>query len=384
MKRILLVHHPGNAFNNPTLQSFIQYSISNSIKIDIRCKSSIVPKPEIKNLSWLQYGRIYSKVKNYYLKRKSSKTVIRMLALYEALFVFKKKYDLIIGVDREGLIDAGHYSKIFKVPYVYFSFEIMFADETGAHIKKLERQYSKDLSLWMVQDEIRANCLIEENNLSMSNCFLCPIASAGIGELNPSRLRDSLGINGKKKVAIFIGSLTDWSMADEIIQSVEKWPEDWVLIVHERYGRTSQILKEKVKEKLLGTRIVFSNSNTASLDDMGTILAGIDLGVAFYKPLYTSRYNGKNIKYLGLASGKIATYLRYGIPIITNNIGKYADIVKRNHLGIVLEDPKNIGSVLGNINKSEYSDNCNKYFMENLDANLYIPPLFNKLISIMK
>ena len=122
-------------------------------------------------------------------------------------------------------------------------------------------------------------------------------------------------------------------------------------------------LKDKIREKLLGTRIVCSNFNTESFDDMGTILAGVDAGLAFYKPVYTTPYNGKNLKYVGLSSGKISTYLRYGIPILTNNIGKYADIIKTNKLGFVLEHPDKLGSVLEIFKTSEYTDRCKIYFL---------------------
>lgn len=405
MKRLLVIHHPGNAFSNPFLQSFIQHALSHSIEIDIRCRTSLAPKPELNNLRWLTYGNIISRIKKFYFKKLyfealfwpenitsgmnriyfeklNFRALIWLTNLCEVLFVFKKKYDLIIGIDREGLIDAGHYSHFLKIPYVYFSFEIMFSDEIGINNKILEKRYSKNVSLWVAQDQIRANCLVEENNLSPDKCFICPIASAGAGELSHVRLRDALGIDEKKKVAIMIGSLSEWSMSGEIIKSVETWPEDWVLIIHERYGRAREKLKNEIGKALYGTRIVCSTSVTDNLDDMGTILAGVDVGLAFYKPLYTTPYNGKNLKYIGLSSGKIATYLRYGVPILTNNIGIYADIIKTNNLGLVLESPDSLGSVLDILNRPEYSDNCKQFFLENLDANRYMPSLFDKLTDI--
>ena len=381
MKRILIINHPGNAFSNPTLESFIQYALLNSVEVDIRCRSSIAQKPNIDGLNWRIYGKFTNLIKKYFLKEKSVKVLIGLTALCEALFVFKKKYDLIIGVDREGLIDAGLYSHFLKIPYVYFSFEILFFDEVGRNKKRLENKYSKNAELWLVQDKTRAKCLMAENNLKLNNCFICPIASSGLGKFTRHRLRDQLGIGQDKKVAIMIGSLSKWSMSDEIFKYMENWPEDWVLIVHERYGKARQKLSGKIDTKYLDTRIRFSDSGTASLDDMGTILAGIDAGIAFYKPQYTTPYDGKNIKNIGLSSGKIATYLRYGIPILTNEIGEYAYFIRNNKLGYVLENPFKIGAALGEINRSDYSERCKDFFLNNLDANIYIPLLFNKLVN---
>ena len=382
MKRLLLVHHPGTAFTNPNLESFIQYALSQSIKIDIRCKASLAPKPSVRNLTWLEYGRFISNIKNYFLKKNTVKPIIWIVALYEVIFVFKKKYDLIIGVDREGLIDAGLYSHFLKIPYVYFSYEIMFSDEIGNSRKRLERKYSANVKLWMIQDETRAKCLVEENNLNLNDCFLLPIASAGTGEYSELRLRDALGIDESKKVAIMIGSLSEWSMSYDIIQSVNNWPEDWVLIIHERYGRTKQLLIDRIGSNLFGTRIVCSDAKAKSLDGMGSILAGIEVGLAFYRAVYTTPYNGKNIKYIGLSSGKIATYLRYGIPVLTNRIGQYADIIRNEKLGIVVESPHEIGSALAHLERSDYSGRCIQYFSDYLDANIFMPSLLNKLKEI--
>ena len=382
MKKILIVHHPGNAFSNPTLESFIQHALSNSMEIDIRCRNSMAPKPDMGNLVWLKYGKIIGMLKKYFLKIRSARIVIWLTNLYEAVFIFRKKYDLIVGIDREGLIDAGHYAFFSNTPYVFFSFEILFADEIGRHRKQLEKKYAKNVDLWMVQDEVRARHLAEENNLSLDNCFICPVASAGQGELNQVRLRDKLGVDQGKKVAIMIGSLSSWSMSYEIIASVPTWPDDWVLIVHERYGRANQIVKDRIGTKYLGTRIVCSDLNTASLDDMGSILAGVEAGLAFYHPVYTTPYNGKNIKYLGLSSGKIATYLRYGLPVITNRFGKYADIINTNQLGVVLDNPDQLGPALKDMTRAEYSAACRAYFSNNLDADIYMPSLFKKLAAI--
>lgn len=384
MKKILIVHHPGNAFSNPTLQAFIQYALTHSMEIDIRCRDSMSPKPNFENLAWLKYGNMIGLLKKCFLKTRSVRVVIWLTNFFEALFVFKKKYDLIVGIDREGLIDAGNYAIFLNTPYVFFSFEILFSDEIGLHKKQLEKKFSKNAKLWMVQDEERANCLVEENNLRLDNCFICPIASAGPGKLNQFRLRDALGIDEGKKVAIMIGSLSEWSMSLEIISSAAEWPEGWVLIVHERYGRANQIVKDRFGTEYLESRIFCSNLNTASLDDMGSILAGVDAGLAFYNPIYTTPYNGKNLQYLGLSSGKIATYLRYGIPVITNHIGKYADIIKRYRLGIVLEDTDQLGLVLANMNKTEYTEACQEYFLKKLDANLYMPSLFNQLAAVTR
>ena len=85
----------------------------------------------------------------------------------------------------------------------------MFEDETSARYKSLEKEASKNVAAWIVQDEVRAEQLQRENLLDPSNKILLPLASAGVGVAKTDRLRDRLGIPHDKKVAIVIGSLAN-------------------------------------------------------------------------------------------------------------------------------------------------------------------------------
>ena len=126
----------------------------------------------------------------------------------EKILIYRE-YDLIIGVDRQGLIEASILSKLTKKPYIFISFEIMFESETSAKCKLLEIKASKAVSKWIVQDVVRADILANENQLQTFNRILLPLASAGSGVLNSDRLRDYLGIPENKKVAILIGSISN-------------------------------------------------------------------------------------------------------------------------------------------------------------------------------
>jgi hypothetical protein len=223
------------------------------------------------------------------------------------------------------------------------------------------------VSLWIVQDEVRAQQLQFENVLQSSNKFLLPLASAGVGSAKAERLRDRLGIPEEKKVAIVIGSVYGWSMISQIIKSVVNWPEEWVLIVHERYGQTSELLSAEVAavENLLNCKIFISNAATEMVDDMGSILAGVSVGLAFYEADLKKRYLGKNLVYLGLSSGKISTYLRYGVPVIINEIGIYAEETRLYRFGCVVELPEEIPNKLDEIDHEEYRINARNYFVKN-------------------
>jgi hypothetical protein len=262
----------------------------------------------------------------------------------------------------------------------------MFESETSKRYKSLERKASKDAAIWLVQDEVRAEQLQYENSLHPSNRMLLPLASAGVSIVKADRLRDRLGIPHDKSVAISIGSVAGWTMTSRIIKCVAGWPEEWVLIIHERYGRTRELLsgQSAVLSGLLGRSIFISDAATESVDDMGGILSGVSVGLAFYEPDFKGPHTGKNLRYLGLASGKISTYLRYGVPVIINEVGLYADQARQFLFGCVVAQPEDIKDSLNEIGHEEYRQNARNYFAKKLDFDIYNNEICNRLLSIMK
>lgn len=96
-------------------------------------------------------------------------------------------------------------------------------------------------------------------------------------------------------MAIIIGSLSKWTMTSDILRTVENWPENWVLIVHERYGCTHEDLKSQhiVIDSLKNKKVYISDAATKFVDDMGSVLAGVSVGLAFYEPDFSGSYTGK-------------------------------------------------------------------------------------------
>jgi hypothetical protein len=182
-----------------------------------------------------------------------------------------------------------------------------------------------------------------------------------------------------------IGSVAGWSMAGRILRSVADWPEEWVLIVHERYGRTRIALGSEFAsiEPFIGLKIFVSETATARVDEMSHVLAGVAVGLAFYEPDYNSYHTGRNLTYLGLASGKISTYLRHGIPVIVNNIGLYADEALRHGFGRVVVAPEDIGANLDTCLGEDYRSNAQEYFLNKLDFNNFREQLWSRLSALM-
>ncbi|MFH1079362.1 MAG: hypothetical protein V1766_03720 [Pseudomonadota bacterium] len=383
LKRILVIHSEGNAANNPCLKAMFDYFGKCGWHCDVVSRERDIPQPYFPNVSWRLDGHIWWRLKAIAINVLCSRIISRLMVWCRWRSRPRGRYNLIIGVDRQGLIEAYYLSRMMKIPYFLISFEIMFEKETFLRFKRLEREASKHVETWIVQDELRAEKLAQENHLDRSKAFYLPVASRGLGTFDNDRLRDRLGIPKEKHVIIAMGSIGIWTMIDEVLTSLPSWPEDWVLIIHDRYGFKKRQIADLFKKKPdIGTRLFLSDRAAEYVDDLGDILNGVSYGLAFYRSVAGHRYWGDNLKFLGRSSGKIATYFRYGIPVITNEIGIMADDIKTYGLGHVVDSPMAIPALLQNSGLMDQTKNynrCRQYFSEKLDFDLYAEHLAARL-----
>ena len=365
MKKAIIIHPEGNTFNNPTLKCVVDLLRENNIDIVLRYNKSLASMPKMDGVGLFPYNRFEQKIRSLLFGDKPKKLFINIYYFFDSLrYAFG--YDLIIGVDQKGLIESSAISSFINIPCVFFSFEIMFEAEVGKKIKEIERFFARNVRCWFVQDKVRQSCLIEENNLLKSNSTILPLASSGIGRFNDKRLRDDIeGIAIDKKVAIMIGSIADWTMAKDIINTLDLWPDEWVLLVHHRYGNTlKELLRLNINTSLLGNKLFISDYVSEMVDDLGYILNGVSVGFSLYKPNLKNIYTGLNLQNLGMSSGKISSLLRYGVPVIINEIGLYSELVIKYGLGAVVKNPSNISNELQNIkvNEDKYKKCAQDFF----------------------
>lgn len=383
--RVLILHNEGNFFNNPSLKCIIDELLARNITVDIRYHQNFFSPSKCSNVRLLPYGIFLELLRKFLSQKLCSSFLLNILMRFENLLLFER-YQLVLAIDRQGLVEAAELYKIDKTPYVFLSFEIFFLSETSRKFKALEIQASQNVEMWIVQDSERAACLIEENYLSKNNCFILPLASEAIPTKAKVRLRDVLGISKEKKVAMMMGSLEPWSMADEIINSVKEWTDNWVLLIHHRYGfyeHIENLLGDKNKH-LLNTKIFISRSSSNNVDDMSEILAGIDVGLAFYKPDYSCKYTGKNIKHIGMSSGKISTFLRNAVPVIINDIGLYAEYLNQYNFGVQIDLPCNLNNAFLQIDADNMKEQAQLFYNEQLNFEKYKQELFDqKLMPII-
>jgi hypothetical protein len=303
---------------------------------------------------------------------------------------YRKPYTGFIFVDPWGLIEAEHLLKFAHIPMIYYSLELIFSDEINDQhykiIKNKERELCKKIIFAIIQDHERASLLSNENNIPPEKIVLVPNAPLGPSRKIANRYwHQRFNLSPETKIVLHTGSLGEWTGLDMIIDSVKYWPENWVFIIHTRYtvknfptDDSNKYFLKIIQENPLLKGRVFISQNPVHSDEYDQLIDGADIGIALY--FFDRRYEltGKNLETVGLSSGKIAYYLKAGLPVITNLQSGIGTLLFENKCGIIINSSQDIGQAIMDISNQymEYSNNAQILF----DSRLNVEHAFHQVL----
>lgn len=444
MRIIIFEPHP-DISTNPVLINIIRRFSEDGISIEIyqpehgRYLPLEVTKKNVilHTYSYSLYNSALRFMDNLYALRYLN--ILQRQKVYDRLSqgLLQEKGIVILAIDQKGVIEAYKYSNKLNVPYIYLSFEIFFSDELAIlpkltnyivssglfkwlnsfiHIKgnninsksgkngvtlnlqflimslmnilifsrakKNEIEANQKAAFTIIQDKQREELLRSENRLSRHDMFYLPVAPSAYPMVKKNDyIREKYNISKNELIVIHAGSFGTWTYAEELIESTRHWPENIVLFIHTRHcpdnKNTQMISKNKFKN------IIFSSKPYDSLE-YEEMLASADVGLVLYKPNYANPYLGKNLERIGLASGKLSYYMKYGIPTISFSQQSYKDLLKDYKYGIDLNNFEEFPSALMEIRRSYsvYSGEAYRLFREKLNFDLYYPALKQKLLEL--
>ncbi|WP_320035346.1 hypothetical protein [Halarcobacter sp.] len=375
-QQILVIHPEGNIFNNPNLYEILIF-LNKYFQTSV-----LIPKLEINQdnkqnnspCKIIEYSNIYNEY--------------NLLADDNILNDFIERYSLntytfTIGIDRLGIYLAYILYSKFNINYGYISYEIFFEKESSKEFKLIEKISCQYTNFVIVQDRIRAHNLQIENNIDSNKMIYIPVAGSKEYPYKKNYfIYDLLNISRSKKMLIYIGSIDYWSCFNSIFKE-NLIPEDWVFIIHDRYGSS----KEKLTaiEPNLPSNIYFLDITLCTNHDMKKILHSADLGLALYCPDYKSIFTGKNILDIGLSSGKISTYLQNGLPIITSDNLILREYYKKYHFGYIINKVSELEMILSNYeHNSKFHQDSINFFNKELSFKNYETTILNLLRSTLK
>lgn len=299
-------------------------------------------------------------------------------------------YKAIIGVDPEGLVTAEHIAELLHVPLIYWSFELLLSrelrDKKWKILKEREVLLSRKADIIVIQDEERAKLMAMDNDVPMNKFLFIPNAPILPVQQKSIYWHQHFELNKDYHIVLYAGSLGDWTGVREIISSVNKWPESWVLIVHtrSRYNSSEEgrrLLKEL--QKIAVPNRVFFSTKPVPNSIYPKLVAGANIGIAFYLPS-DSPYTQENIHTIGLSSGKIAYYLGLGLPVIVNRWPSISKLVENEGCGIVVESASEIGEAIRRISQQykDFQNNAYKAFGKYFEPSRFIKQFIKHLDRI--
>ncbi|HMK48969.1 MAG TPA: hypothetical protein VK435_02860, partial [Thermodesulfovibrionales bacterium] len=280
------------------------------------------------------------------------------------------RYDLLIPYLQNELIAAGILGIARRIPFIYFSLEIVDADRTkdliGRVKKSLEISLNKRAVFTVVQDETRKDLIANLHNIDRDHIFKVPNSYVGSKPERSHYLRERFGIPDNKKVVLYAGAIEAWALDEQIIKAVEGWGDDFVLIMH-GFSRDDYVqeLKPLIKEvNLHGPKLILS-LDVLNEEEYFNLVASADIGLVWYKKDLPD-----NVTNIGLSSGKLAAFLRCGLPVvIPSHLKGIREYAEGSGFGVAVSDESEIELALDMIanNYASYRENAFRFFSDYLD-----------------
>jgi hypothetical protein len=269
------------------------------------------------------------------------------------------RYAAVIGVDPDGLGEAHALSREMGVPLVYLSFEILFRDEVTGEVestmKAREVEASRDVKLVLVQDELRAGLLRQENDFQGAKFCLVPVAPQPIEVPRSDFLRRSLGVAIDTKLVLLAGTLLPFNSRDLLEEMVSFWPEKYRLVVHCRFPPYPR--EQKLLDRLTRTGRVSVSANPLASAQMPELYVSADFCLLPYSLDPTVWQSWKNVENMGLSSGKAAYAAMCGRPMVASEMPTYRELFGKFDCGATYRRLAEIPDILDTLSRN-YSHHC--------------------------
>lgn len=300
----------------------------------------------------------------------------RVLALIEPLILPLRKlfamtrgkdYLCVIGVEPGGLFAASLVGLTKAIPVVYYNMELILSREVRSFrqraLKATERTLHRKTALTIVQDAQRALLLSQDNGVSIERMVYIPCGAMGPAYRKKSSLiRRRLGIDEGVPVILYAGKLAPWARVLEVADVAANCSRRWAFVFHGFPGEGPYVeaLRKKVCEH---PGKMFLSTTMLPHNAFEEMLCSADVGLALYEDL------GANFRLTGAASNKLASYLKCGLPVVTNSYPSLKEVVERYGCGICVSSMNELLTAIEKIlsQHTQYTFNALRCFQQCFD-----------------
>jgi glycosyltransferase involved in cell wall biosynthesis len=277
-----------------------------------------------------------------------------------------------VGIDWGGSLVAILIRETLNIPYVYLSLEIATPTSrfaTEPLLKMIDQLSLQTADLLLIQDEDRLQALLSLYGCRTVPHVLLPNSPRGRHsvEVDKGFLARRVGLDRSKvKITVlYAGLMADTMYTEVMVRAFSSVNKDVVLICHDRVQRsTSEPYIKSLIESAPDN--VFFSMTPVDMNDLPHVYAAADIGVVLYMDI------NENYSLIAKASGKLGYYLKYGKPLIVNNIPSLRKFIDEFACGVIIDDVASpqawaaaVDSILSNYDT--YSENCRKAFRDVFD-----------------
>jgi hypothetical protein len=310
------------------------------------------------------------------------------IRMYKLKYKLGLKYqELIIGVDTNGSIVALVESLFLRTKNLaYLSLELSrkehfrYFDRVRYFLEKVA--YRKSICL-IIQDEYRFKHITKYMQFDREKIFYLPNcdSSKSIEKLDVSYFQKMFELNNESYPYIILqaGMICDEVFSKELARSFNSINIGCALIFHEREKKN---LDDPYLQSLkdINSKNLFLSLNPVIYKDIHKVFTSTNIGLACYRDI------DENFSEISKASGKLSFYLKYGKPVIMNNIPSLRRLNDRYQVGKIVEDLSNyleiesaIEEIMGNY--AYFSKNALYCFDKEFDFKLTADLLLDFLDS---
>ena len=267
-----------------------------------------------------------------------------------------------ICIDPHGFVLC---KKLFpKARPIYYSLELYMKDDYFGlyypkHIMNFERKNINSIKALVIQSEEKEILFRKDYNLSNNiPSLLIPVTYQGPSvREKATKVRDKYQIGSDKKIALHLGGIAEWFSCIELAVTFSKL-EKWALFFQ---GYSDQKYLAELTDTLVRyniNNVFISDEIYDSVEDIDPIIMSCDLGIAWYNDISIG------FRTAGKSSGKIAGYLRFGLPVIAKKYLSTIEAIEDTGCGICVDDFEEISTALKKVEEdfNRYSENAaNEY-----------------------
>lgn len=268
----------------------------------------------------------------------------------------QKKFDIIIGIDTLGLI-AAHSCEVLtqkKATLIYWSLEIEKKQQLfwwQKLLKVLEGISHRFAEFTIIQEKERGLALCYENGLNFNKTSFEYVPHGMLGFCESHSEHDyfhtKFKLPNSTKIILHAGWINDAMLSRQLSDAVGKWRQSsWKLIFHEREERseTEPYLQEIIN---LGKENILLSLDPVEFDQVDNLIASADIGVVLY-----NKKMGANCEFITKASGKMAHYLRCGIPVVCLSLPGFQKIIDTYECGVTFDSVNQIEEAIDQVLKN--------------------------------